>query len=230
VPVLVAYNNVVVSRLPGHPASDVPANVAATALSLGAARWAGLACCDLGLSRRDLSAGLRWGAACAGAVAAGYAVALALPPARPLLRDDRYTDLGGGEVAFQVLVRVPLGTVLWEEVAFRGVLLGCLARLLPLRAAVAGSSAVFGLWHVGPTLSALRANDLADPPLQAALLTVVAVAGTAAAGALLCWLRLRTASTAAPALLHLATNSLGTLAVVLARRWTRHWAQPTSTV
>jgi hypothetical protein len=51
---------------------------------------------------------------------AGYAVALVFPGLRPLLTDARVAGLDGGELAYRLLVRIPLGTVLWEEVAFRG--------------------------------------------------------------------------------------------------------------
>jgi hypothetical protein len=53
-------------------------------------------------------------------VGAGYAVALALPAVRPLLADARVAGAGAGEIAGTGFVRIPLGTVLWEEVAFRG--------------------------------------------------------------------------------------------------------------
>ena len=111
-----------------------------------------------GLARRRISAGAKWGGICFGVVAAAYLVALAVPQLRPLITDARVGGLDGGEVAYRVLVRIPLGTVLWEEVAFRGVLLAALARLSSLRVAVAISAGVFGLWHIRPTLGALAAK------------------------------------------------------------------------
>jgi membrane protease YdiL (CAAX protease family) len=158
--VLSAWNNVVVTRLPGYPGSYVVANVAAAGALLAAARVSRLSWEDLGLARRRLPAGLSWGGASFALVACGYAVALAVPGLRPLLTDARVAGLDGGELAYQVLVRIPLGTVLWEEVAFRGVLLAALSRLVSVRAATAASAAVFGIWPIRPTLSALAANDL----------------------------------------------------------------------
>ena len=69
--VLTAWNNVVVTRLPGYPASYVVINVTATGLLLAAARWAGLTWAELGLARRRLPAGLLLGGVCAATVAAG---------------------------------------------------------------------------------------------------------------------------------------------------------------
>ena len=215
---LCAWNNVVVHRLPGHPWSYVVANLAATGALLAAGRASGLSWDDLGLARRRLPAGLRWGGVCAAVVACGYAGALAVPGLRPLLTDARVAGLDAGAVAHQVLVRIPLGTVLWEEVAFRGVLLATLTRLVSVRTATAMSAAVFGIWHVRPTLSALAANDLADGPVVRVGAVVLGCVATGVAGVLFAWLRLRSGSLVAPALLHLATNTLGTLAAVAASR------------
>ncbi|HJX42544.1 MAG TPA: CPBP family intramembrane glutamic endopeptidase, partial [Geodermatophilus sp.] len=155
-------------------------------------------------------------------VACGYALALALasavPGLRPLLADARVAGLDGGEIASRVLVGIPLGTVLWEEVAFRGVLLAALLRVTSSRAAVATSAAVFGIWHVRPTIGAVTANDLpGGPVLQAAAVTLGCLA-TGVAGVLFVWLRQRSGSLLAPVLLHLATNDLGVLAAAAAHR------------
>jgi membrane protease YdiL (CAAX protease family) len=215
---LAGWNGLVVPRLPGHPTSSVVANVVAAGAVLAAARRTGLTWDELGLDRRRLPAGGRWGGACAALVAAGYAVAVAAPALRPLLADARAGGLDGAEVAVQALVRIPLGTVLCEESAFRGVLQAAAGRVLPLPAATAVSCAVFGVWHIRPTLGGLAANDLTEGPLATGAAVAATCLWTAAAGALFTWLRLRSGSLLAPALLHLATNSLGVLAAATALR------------
>ena len=117
-----------------------------------------------------------------------------------------------------MLVRIPVGTVLWEEVAFRGVLFAVLARFLLVRAAKGIGAVVFGLWHVRPTLGGLDTNDLADGTAARIGAVALVCAGTAVAGVLFTWLRLRSGSLLAPALLHLATNTLGTVAAAAAHR------------
>jgi membrane protease YdiL (CAAX protease family) len=81
-------------------------------------------------------------------------------------------------------------------------------------------SAVFGLWHIRPTAEALAVNRLAAGGGARVLAVAGVVAGTAGAGALLCLLRERSGSLAAPVLLHLAANCAGPLASALARRRT----------
>ncbi|SNR23739.1 CPBP family intramembrane glutamic endopeptidase [Blastococcus mobilis] len=216
--VLTAWNNLIVPRLPTAPASYVVVNAGATVVLLAAARSARLPWHELGLARRRLAAGARWGGAGAAVVATGYAVALLLPGVRPLLKDARIAGLDGGQLAFQVLVRIPVGTVLWEEVAFRGVLPAALGGAVSPRAATAGAGIVFGIWHIRPTLSALAANDLADGPVSRGVAVLLGCLVTAGAGVLLTWLRLRSGSLLAPVLLHLAANCLGTLAAAAAHR------------
>jgi membrane protease YdiL (CAAX protease family) len=143
---------------------------------------------------------------------------VAIPGIRPLVADHRVAGLDGSAIAADVLIRVPVGTVVWEEVAFRGVLLARLVRVLPRRRAVALSAVVFGIWHIRSNLSGIAANDLVEGPWLTGLVVILGCAALAGAGLLFAWLRLRSGSLLAPALLHLATNSLGTLAAMAANQ------------
>jgi membrane protease YdiL (CAAX protease family) len=149
---------------------------------------------------------------------AAFGLAALTPATRPLLDDQRIADLDRRQLAYQVLLRIPVGTVAWEEIAFRGVLQAALRRVLAEPAATAVGSAVFGLWHIRPTAEALAVNHLAaGRGARIGAVTAVA-AGTAGAGALLSLLRERSGSLAAPVLLHLAANCAGPLASTLAPR------------
>jgi membrane protease YdiL (CAAX protease family) len=216
--VLAAWNNVVVPRLPGRPGVYEAVNGTAAGALLGIARTAGLSRAELGLSGDRLRAGAGWGGAAAAMVAAGLAAGTAVPSLRPLLRDARVAGLGNGAVAYRVLLRIPVGTVLWEEVAFRGVLHAALSRELPARAAAAAGAALFGIWHVHPTSAAIRANAPGRTPTGRWIGVLLGCTGTAAAGALFTSLRQRSGSLLAPVLLHLAANSGGLLAAVAADR------------
>jgi uncharacterized protein len=214
--VLAGYNNLA-GLQPWHRRWYLAVNTAATAATLAAAAASGLTTADLGLRRDQLRSGLKLGASAAAPVVAAYALAALTPATRPLLDDQRVAGLERRQLAYHVLLRIPLGTVAWEETAFRGVLQAALRRILAEPAATAVASAVFGIWHVRPTAEALAANRLAPAP--GARITAVAAiaAGTAAAGALLSLLRDRSGSLAAPVLLHLAANCTAPLASALAR-------------
>ncbi len=186
---------------------------------LGAiSKMAALTVDELGLARRTWGSGLRWGAAAAAVVAAGYLVALGIPAVR-----DSITPTEGGswvDVLLQSLVVIPLGTVLAEEFAFRGVLWSLLRRARGQRFATLVSSALFALWHVLPALGGSAANEVVTDTVGGgsgdALLVAVTVGFTGLAGVLLCELRVRSGSLLAPILLHWAVNGLGVVFVSLA--------------
>jgi membrane protease YdiL (CAAX protease family) len=208
--VLAAYNNVL-GRQRWHDRWYVPVNACATGAALSLAAASGLTAGDLGLGRgawRLGGPGSRW----AGAAAAGWLLIAALPATRPVLSDERVAGLDGRAIAYQAVVRIPLGTVLWEETAFRGVLQAALRRVMNKNAAIIVTSGVFGIWHVRPTLQALRANGLSDHRGQAIAGVCAGVAATAVAGGLLSWLRERSGGMAAPMALHLVTNCGGAVA------------------
>lgn len=183
------------------------------------ARAVGLTAADLGLARPAWPAGLRWGGAAAALVAAAYAVVLLAAPLRHSLPEGTAGD--GRAVATAVLVVIPLGTVLPEELAFRGLLLSLLGRGYGMLAGTLLSSGLFGLWHVVPSLGGGPANTTiasvvgADAAGMVARV-VVTVGFTSLAGALLCWLRLRSGSLLAPILAHWTVNGLGVIVTLVA--------------
>lgn len=213
---LVVYNNA--TNLLGLPDGwYVPFNLMLGAGLVGVALATGHDRGAVGLDPAGVRSGLRWAGVIALVVAAGLAALLALPSTRPFLADTRVAGLGLGGLAFQTLVRIPLGTALFEEVAFRGVLMGVWTRQHGLVTAIVGSSIAFGLWHIGPTIVALDLNGIATEPAARVLAVSGAVVVTAAAGVLFCLLRVATGGILAPILAHAAINSLATTAAYLAQ-------------
>src|SRR5690606_8423779 len=83
--------------------------------------------------------------------------AAAIPATADFLDDPR-VDVSGTELLAELVVGILLVTVIPEELAFRGVLLGAGRSLWGTGRAVALSSAAFGLWHIAPTLHTLTEN------------------------------------------------------------------------
>ena len=174
-------------------------------------RRAGLSWHDLGLSRRTLLPGLKYAVGAVLAVTIVYGVGVVVPLTRPAFHDVRY-HLHPGAALLTAFIVVPLGTVLLEEVAFRGVLLGLVNRHRGAAWASITSSVLFGLWHILPSLRLGQANRALGAALGSQVLTVaMAVAFTAVAGLLLCELRRRSGNLLAGVALHWATNGLGVL-------------------
>jgi membrane protease YdiL (CAAX protease family) len=147
---------------------------------------------ELGLDPARIRSGLRWGGAVASAILAGYTLALAVPSVRTRIADS--AGAGRDDFWTWITLHIPVGTVLAEELLFRGV-------LTPLVGPAVHATA-FGLWHVRP---AMIAGD--------------SIAGTVAATGLSAlafdWLRRRSGSVVAPVLAHLAINAGGAAAVRL---------------
>jgi len=192
----------------GPPALAVSLLTAALALiawSAGATR------ADLGLARTDMRAGLLYGAAAFGAVLLVLVVAAVIPATNGFLHDSR-AQIGGGRLLYEIGVPIVLLTAIPEEFAFRGVLLGSALRLWgPWRASLI-TSALFGLWHIAPTLHTMSDNrEFAGAAAHTGgqvLLVLGSVAVTFVAGLVFCWLRLRSRSLIAPVMAHVATNGL----------------------
>ena len=192
----------------GPPAVSVSLLIAALVLI---AWWAGATRVDLGLGRTDMRAGLRYGAGAFGVVLLVLIVAAVIPVTNGFLHDSR-AQIGGGRLLYELGVSIVLLTAIPEEFAFRGVLLGSALRLWgPWRASLV-TSALFGLWHIAPslhTMSGNRALGGASATVGGQVLLVLgSIAVTFVAGLIFCWLRLRSRSLIAPVIAHAATDGL----------------------
>ncbi|NDK88520.1 CPBP family intramembrane metalloprotease [Gordonia desulfuricans] len=108
---------------------------------------------------------------------------------------------------------------------FRGALLGALLRVSSTRGALGIQALLFGAWHVGSSQGLTAGNDglreiVGDGTFASLVGVLLAVAVTAAAGALLGWSRLRSGSLLAPMALHWAANGIGAVAAAMAWQFT----------
>lgn len=183
----------------------------ATTALLGLSALAGVPWGLAGLGAGAVRRGLPWAVALVLLVGLAFAVGVALPVTRPVFRDRRVLGAGPAELAYQTLLRIPVGTVLLEEVAFRGVLYAMLRHCAGTGWATAVSATMFGLWHVLPAAGLVRDNPVAARVFdrRRALVVPGSVLATALAGVLLCELQRRSGSLLSPFALHWAVNGLG---------------------
>lgn len=182
-------------------------NLGVTASLLGLARYAGLTRGDLGLDRRRVGTGAAVGAAGSAVVLSAFAVALSRPGGRQLFLDERTSSVPWSETVQWVVIHIPLGTVFFEEVAFRGVLPALLQPAgRPEPIGPAASTALFGAWHIA-TAGAYRDADPSRARTEGGLDPVAQVVlATTAAGAVLAAARHAGGHLLAPALMHLTAN------------------------
>lgn len=196
---------------PGH--WQVAANLGAGVAVGMWAWWTRCTAAELGLDRQRLASGLRWGGAAVLVVTAVVVAGALLPASGAAFTDDR-AEVPASSLLFAVLVEVPFGTVLVEELAFRGVLLGLARRRWATVPAVLMSSVLFGLWHV-PGAMSVAAGEAGSALVEQAggpATVVGTVAATSVAGIVFAWLRLRADSLLAPVLAHLSTNTVALVA------------------
>lgn len=210
---LVVALNVLANRVPTRV--QLPANLAAATLAALMARGAGIAWEDQGLHPRDMPRGALAGVAAASALATITAAGLLAPGAGRFYQDERIVGATAPQMLYQILVRIPLATALPEELIFRGSLLGLLAQRRSPSAAAGIASALFGLWHILPTIDRMHTNPgtrhAHGDPRRTALVVAGHVASTTLMGLGLSWLRLRSGSIVAPALAHITPNAVGFL-------------------
>jgi CAAX protease family protein len=206
---VLGLHNVVVHRLLPAPA-DAALNLATAAGLTAFAARGGCSRADLGIDAADARSGLRLGLRSAAVATGMVAVAAVLPASRRLFDDPRVRDVGRGEAAYHLTVRIPLATALAEEVLFRGALLALFRRRRSEATAVLWSSLLFGAWHVLPTIDDYEGNPvsdvIADRSRGRRLAVLATVLSTAGAGAVFARLRLRSGSVLAPVLAHAAIN------------------------
>ena len=183
----------------------VASHVVATAAVLAAGRAAGLTLDDVGLGPDHVGDGLRVGGAAAVVGLGAVAGAAAVPRTAGAFVDEEVAAASVGELVRRGLVDIPVGTAIYEEVVFRGVLQALADRHLSSPASTALVSAAFGLWHVLPAW-----RDARKRPATASAPTLAVVAATvgatAVAGLGFSALRRRTDSLVAPVVVHAAVN------------------------
>ena len=217
---LISYANVIANRVL-DPWLHIPFNLGILGVAVAIARNAGAGATDLGYRKDRIKRGLVVGGIVMGVIAVGILIGVAMPFTRDFFRDDRVIEQSTEAVLFDALIRIPIATAFYEETLFRGVLFGMFARRwAPLWAGLA-TSLLFGLWHILPTLDTLLTNPAGeniDSVQEIALALTGTVVGLTLAGFVFLWLRLRSNSTVAPVMAHIATNSFALLAALFVVR------------
>lgn len=196
--VLASWNLGRSSIVPDH--AGIPANLAMAGVVGGIGALGGLGWHELGLARNRMLRGLAYGGVVVGVAAVVLLIAGAVPATSHAL-DDHRVHVSATTMLFEVLVAIPFGTVVLEELAFRGTLLGLLRRRLTTSWAVGVMAVLFGLWHV----KGVWHDPSGGIAVGAVIGTVIA---TSIAGVGFGWLRVRSDSLLAPILAHIATNSV----------------------
>jgi membrane protease YdiL (CAAX protease family) len=144
-------------------------------------------------------------------IGAGLALAVSLPVvlyfAFPVVVDepvqyDAVDDLTLAGFLVWALVKQPLGTAVFEEVAFRGILQAKMTSLFTIRAGIAITSVVFALWHVVINYRTIEQTNVGDSAPLAVLAQVGSLVGLFVGGVFMSLLRHYTHNLAGPIVFH----------------------------
>lgn len=204
--------------------THVVTNLAAGVALVWYARRNGLTWDDLGMRIDRVGRGLVVGGCALLVIVAAVTVTVLVPASRAYFVDDRFLGESAMAMLFEVVVRIPLATAAFEEVVFRGVMLGMFLRRMTVLQATVATAFVFGVWHILPTLEGLSTNPVGDDIVGFGMTLSVLVATVAiltVAGLALSWLRFRANSLVAPFLAHVGINTTSYVAgwIIVNRGW-----------
>jgi membrane protease YdiL (CAAX protease family) len=208
---LVLYGNAI--AWPPLPAWVVfAANLLVGFLAVTAARRRDYSLAELGLSAAGWQRGWKLGLGLGVIVVA--AIAILTGPLYQLEPDPAVRGMPLVVLAWQVLIRIPVGTALFEETMFRGLLYASWHRVAGWPWAALWSSVAFAFWHVVVELHRQErlGHRWGGDAFTAAIPTLLFLF---AVGLLFCLLRRRTHGVVAPAIVHWSANAAAAVATYI---------------
>lgn len=184
-----------------------------TGLLLTIAVIDGIAWRDMGLGVNTWVQGIIWSGIVFVGVALFYAIAVSIPITRKGFADKRAVEQGWRTLLYESTIRIPFGTALLEEVAFRGVLLAVVVSGWGWWTGVIVSSVLFGLWHIYPSLDFHENAEVAEKlpdNIWGKLVSIMGnVVATGIAGVVFCLVLDFTGSLFPVITLHASLNGIG---------------------
>lgn len=170
---------------------------------------------NIGFTLKNTKKGVVNGAVVASVIAILFFITYLLSPT--LFSDQRYNQ-SVRKLVFALLVVLPIRTVLIEEFLFRGVYYAYFKNLKTLYAYLV-PALLFGVWHIIPSLDFKRLTlPVIDFVVPQSFSTIGTIAATSVAGAGLLWLRRRSDSLLAPAIVHYTINASAMILAYLSFR------------
>ncbi|MBM2812190.1 MAG: hypothetical protein HW416_2949 [Chloroflexi bacterium] len=169
-------------RRGSHVATSLnPVHGLMTLVFLGWAALDGFSASELGLQRQGLRRSIGWGLALGVAGSAVIRLFFALPlAAKRAVTQPEYHHLSRARLLLLVFFQFLVGTSVFEEITFRGLLHAKLSRTFGTHHALVLGSAVFAGWHAVITAYNLRRSNLPRklfPFMYVGAMAVLFVAG-----------------------------------------------------
>ena len=140
-------------------------------------------------------------------VAPALAFLASPPPGMPDITLTAVDDMNRGDLLYQIAFRIPLGTVIIEEVAFRGAIQGNLRRYVSVRSAILLSTLIFAFWHLTVNYHILQLTSVSVGEDVDVVLVLGLFLGVYFGGVVLATLKEVSGHLAAPMAAHWVLNS-----------------------
>lgn len=161
---------------------------------------------EIGLSRKNIKSGLKYGLLSLFIIAVSFVIVFLFYG--QLFKDPRYHN-SFYDTFYAIFILLPLKTVLFEELAYRGIGLALLLKIKENKLfAVSISSIAFGIWHISSSIGVNGYNITDNFSVTKSLFVGASVLATTAAGFVLCELRFRSKSLLAPIIAHWSINAV----------------------
>jgi membrane protease YdiL (CAAX protease family) len=121
-------------------------------------------------------------------------------------KDERYNQ-SLNYTLYAALALLPLKTVIFEELAFRGIIPALILRFKNQKTATIISSLAFGLWHVSTSLGIGAYSSGKNTTVPSFIVIGVVICVTTILGMIFCELRWRSDSLVAPMVVHWFINA-----------------------
>lgn len=164
---------------------------------------------DVGYTKQNLGKSLLLGFGLTLMIILPFFIIVKLLPILGLnLKAPQLDEITRQTIWWRIFVRIPLGTVLFEETLFRGILYGFLMRKGSAAKAVWVTSLFFTLWHITPAFKVVTSNFQIGAVIFGLVIWVVLLLGALLGGLLFAWIRYRTRNIAGCILAHFLINIL----------------------
>lgn len=212
---ILIYGTVLARFIPRK--AHISSNLLAALATVGLGLFLGLSLPQMGLTLDGVKNVIIISALATGAIFLGTFAVSFLPFLRHIFLGESFANARVRKVFFEAGFRIPLGTALVEEILFRGVLLGILLQSYSPLTSTIIAAAVFGLWHIAPSINSIESNTAVQERLRSKSLHAKgSVAGivlvTFIAGLFFNWLRIISGTILTTWLVHWAINSSGAVA------------------
>ena len=180
-------------------------NLALMAASLAwATRSVGLSWAKIGLARSGLRRGAALGLLAGGVVIAPVVLYFLFPVGLPggEIEYAETRSMSGASFASFILLRQPLGTSIFEETMFRGILQACSLKAFGIRPGIAFVATVFAMWHVVVNLDTIDDSNAGDSAVVAGVAVAASMVALVAGSVAMSLLRHRAGSLMAPIAFH----------------------------